>query len=319
MPLSENELRLIDNMLQGDRVSLARLITLAECRHPSTPQVLKRLISGAERAYIIGITGPPGAGKSTITNKLIQRYRKAGKKVGVLVVESSSPSTGGAILGDRIRMHDHALDDGVFIRSISTRGTHGGLARATKDIIKLMSAYGMDYVIVETVGVGQTELDIVSVADSVLVVLVPEAGDEVQAMKAGLMEIADIFVVNKADREGARLLSKEIRQIVSLKSGGRDWLKPVILSSAIRGEGIEEIQERIEEHKAYLSESGGLEIKREKRRQEEFSEIIKEVLEKRVADIMDDEEVKKIFSRVREGDLDPYEAARLVLTKIAVS
>ncbi|MEQ9617605.1 MAG: methylmalonyl Co-A mutase-associated GTPase MeaB [Deltaproteobacteria bacterium] len=319
MPLSENELGLIDNMLQGDRASLARLITLAECRHPSTPGILKSLTSKAENAYIIGVTGPPGAGKSTITNKLIQLYREAGKKIGVLAVDPSSPFSGGAILGDRIRMHDHALDDGVFIRSISTRGTHGGLARATKDIIKLMSAYGMDYVIVETVGVGQTELGIVGVADTVLVVLVPEAGDEVQTMKAGLMEIADIFVVNKADREGARLLSKEIQQIVSLKSGGCDWVMPVLLSSAIRDEGIDEIQERIEEHKAYLGESGGLEIKRERRREEEFSEIIKEVLENSVADVMRDEEVKEIFSRVREGELDPYEAARLVLAKIAAS
>lgn len=319
MPLSENELRLIENMLQGDRVSLARLITLAECRHPSTHQILKRLASKTGKAYIVGITGPPGAGKSTIANRLIQLYRQAGNKVGVLAVDPSSPFTGGAILGDRIRMHDHTLDDGVFIRSISTRGTHGGLARATKDIVRLMSAYGMDYVIVETVGVGQTELDIVSVADSVLVVLVPEAGDEVQTMKAGLMEIADIFVVNKADRQGAELLSKEIRVIVSLKSGGSEWVMPVLLSSAVRDEGIKEIQEKIEEHKTYLGESGRLQVKREKGREEEFIEIIKEVFNERLTGVIEDPEVKEIFLRVREGELDPYEAARLVITKITVS
>ncbi len=316
MPLSDNELKLIDSMLEGDRAALARLITLAESRHPSLPAILKRLNSKTGVAYTIGITGPPGAGKSTITGKLIRCYRDAGMKVGVLAVDPSSPFTGGAILGDRIRMHDHSMDDGVFIRSISTRGRRGGLARATGEIIKLYSAYGMDYVIVETVGVGQTELDIIGVADTVLVVLVPEAGDAVQTMKAGLMEIADIFIVNKADRPGADLLSREIRQIVSLKSGGADWAVPVLLTTAVRNEGIAGIKEQIDKHIEYQTEKSLLKEKREKRREDEFSEIVRDLIEKRIADKLEDREIKNIFARVKTGELDPYEAAELLISKV---
>ena len=266
--------------------------------------------------YILGITGPPGAGKSTITNELIRSYRDMDKKVGVLAVDPSSPFTGGAILGDRIRMHDHAMDDGVFIRSISTRGTHGGLSRATVEITKLYGAYGMDYVIIETVGVGQTELDIVGVADTVLVVLVPEAGDSVQTMKAGLMEIADIFIVNKADREGAALISSEIKQVLSLKRAGSGWTPPVLLTSALRGEGIEGVIEGIEKHRAFQTGSGMLKNKKEKRIEGEFSEIIRELIDEKIARKLGDKEVKKIYARVKSGEIDPYEGALLVISKI---
>ncbi len=316
MLLSDYELNLIDKMLSGDRASLARLITLAESRHKSLAGVLKRLGPRMGDPYIIGITGPPGAGKSTITNKLIQSYRDKGKKVGVLAVDPSSPFTGGAILGDRIRMHDHAMDDGVFIRSISTRGTHGGLSRATKEIIKLYGAYGMDYVIIETVGVGQTELDIVRVADTVLVVLVPEAGDAVQTMKAGLMEIADVFIVNKADREGAGIISSEIKQVISLKKGHGGWTPPVLLTSALRNEGIAGVIDEIEKHKSFQTGSGLLKKKKEKRIEEEFSEIIKELMELKIARRLGDAEIKKIYARVKSGELDPYEGAELVISKI---
>ncbi len=316
MLLSDYELNLIDKMLSGDRASLARLITLAESRHKSLAGILKRLGPKMGDPYIIGITGPPGAGKSTITNKLIQSYRDKGKKVGVLAVDPSSPFTGGAILGDRIRMHDHAMDDGVFIRSISTRGTHGGLSRATKEIIKLYGAYGMDYVIIETVGVGQTELDIVRVADTVLVVLVPEAGDAVQTMKAGLMEIADVFIVNKADREGAGIISSEIKQVISLKRAHGGWTPPVLLTSALRNEGIAGVIDEIEKHKSFQSGSGLLKKKKEKRIEEEFSEIIKELMEIKIARRLGDAEIKKIYARVKSGELDPYEGAELVISKI---
>lgn len=316
MVLSDYELNLIDKMLSGDRGSLARLITLAESRHKSLPEVLKRLGPKMGDPYIIGITGPPGAGKSTITNKIIQCYREKGKKVGVLAVDPSSPFTGGAILGDRIRMHDHAMDDGVFIRSISTRGTHGGLSRATKEIIKIYGAYGMDYVIIETVGVGQTELDIVRVADTVLVVLVPEAGDAVQTMKAGLMEIADVFIVNKADREGAGIIASEIKQVIFLKRTVSGWTPPVLLTSALRNEGIGEVIEKIEKHRSFQAESGLLDKKKEKRLEEEFSEIIKELIEAKIARKLGDAEVKKIYARVKSGELDPFEGAELVISKI---
>jgi LAO/AO transport system kinase len=316
MALSDSELTLIDKMLSGDRASLARLITLAESRHKSLPEVLKRLAPGVNAPYIVGITGPPGAGKSTITNKLIQCYREKYKKVGVLAVDPSSPFTGGAILGDRIRMHDHAMDDGVFIRSISTRGNQGGLSRATKEIIKIYGAYGMDYVIIETVGVGQTELDIVRVADTVIVVLVPEAGDAVQIMKAGLMEIADIFIVNKADREGAGIISSEIKQVISLKRTGSGWTPPVLLTSALRDEGIGEVVEEIEKHRRFQMDSGLLDKKKEKRLEEEFTEIIKELMEARIERSLVDAEIKKIYARVKSGELNPYEGAELVISKI---
>jgi len=316
MPLSDYESGLIDKMLSGDRASLARLISIAESRHKSLPEILRRLAPVMRDPYILGITGPPGAGKSTITNELIRSYRDMDKKVGVLAVDPSSPFTGGAILGDRIRMHDHAMDDGVFIRSISTRGTHGGLSRATVEITKLYGAYGMDYVIIETVGVGQTELDIVGVADTVLVVLVPEAGDSVQTMKAGLMEIADIFIVNKADREGAALISSEIKQVLSLKRAGSGWTPPVLLTSALRGEGIEGVIEGIEKHRAFQIESGMLENKKEKRIEGEFSEIIRGLLDEKIAIKLGDKDVKEIYARVKSGEIDPYEGALLVISKI---
>jgi LAO/AO transport system kinase len=317
MPLSEYEITIIDKMLGGDRASLARLISIAESRHKSLPEILRRLAPAMRDPYIIGITGPPGAGKSTITNRLIKCYRDMYKKVGVLAVDPSSPFTGGAILGDRIRMHDHAMDDGVFIRSISTRGTHGGLSRATVEITKLYGAYGMDYVIIETVGVGQTELDIVGVADTVLVVLVPEAGDAVQTMKAGLMEIADIFVVNKADREGAPLLSTEIKQVVSIRRAGSEWTPPVLLSSALKGEGIGEIIDEVEKHKAFQTESGNIKNKKEKRIEREFSEIIRELVEEKIAGKLADPEIRKVCERVKSGELDPYEGASIVISKLS--
>ena len=316
MSLSQYENELIDKMLSGDRVALSRLITLAESRHGSLPAVLKRLDSLSERSYIIGVTGPPGAGKSTLTNRLIAHYRYLGKTVGVLAVDPSSPFSGGAILGDRIRMHDHSMDDGVFIRSISTRGTHGGISRASREIIKLFSAFGLDYVIVETVGVGQSELDVIRIADTVLVVLVPEAGDGVQTMKAGLMEIADIFVVNKCDREGANLITAEIRQIVSLKSPGKEWKQPVLMTSAAKGEGIDKLADEVENHREFQEKTGRLRLKRETRREEEFSEIVKEAVEAAVSEKLTGKEVKKIYDRVKKGELDPYEGAKLVLSKI---
>lgn len=316
MPLSDNETKLIDRMLEGDRAALARLITFAESGHGSLPEILKHLNSTSKESYIVGITGPPGAGKSTITNKLIRCFRDEGKKVGVLAVDPTSPFSGGAILGDRIRMHEHAMDDGVFIRSISTGGAHGGIARATNEIIRLYGAFGMDYVIVETVGVGQTELDIVKVSDTVLVVLVPEAGDSVQTMKAGLMEIADIFIVNKADREGAELLSTEIKQIVSIRSREAAWEIPVLLTSAIRGEGIEAVLKSIEEHRDYQRDKGILREKRERRREDAFREIVRGLVEKRVTDRLNEKEVSEIFSRVKKGEIDPYEAAEHVVSKI---
>src|SRR5438552_2457691 len=204
-------------MLGGDRVALARLMTLVENRAPGLPALMSRLHPHTGRSHVVGITGPPGAAKSTLTDRVTARFRAAGHRVGIVAVDPTSPFSGGAVLGDRIRMQAHFLDPGVFIRSLASRGSHGGVARATRDVIRLLDAFGMDVVLVETVGVGQTELAIVRLADTTLVVLVPEGGDAVQVMKAGLLEIADVFVVNKADRDGAERMQSELVQMLHLR------------------------------------------------------------------------------------------------------
>lgn len=316
MPLTKDEIKLVDQMQKGDRVALGRLMTLAESRSASLPDILGRINSKAYDSYVVGITGPPGAGKSTITDKLIGQYRAQDKRVGVIAVDPSSPFSGGSILGDRVRMHEHSMDDGVFIRSLSSRGLSGGLARSVSEMIKLYGAFGMDYVIVETVGVGQTELDIMDVADTVVLVLVPEAGDTVQTMKAGLMEIADIFVVNKADRQGAKVLASEIKSIISIKSYKNVWEPPVLLTSAHANEGIEDLKNEIESHKDYLHSTERFQKKREKRKEDEFSLIIKEYLEREFAKNLESKEVKKIYDLVKSGEIDPYEGAKRVIEKI---
>ena len=316
MSITKDEIKLVEQMQKGDRVALGRLMTLAESRSQSLPGILGLINSSAYDSYIIGITGPPGAGKSTITDKLITQYREQGKRVGVIAVDPSSPFSGGSILGDRVRMHEHAMDDGVFIRSLSSRGLSGGLARSVSEMIKLYGAFGMDYVIVETVGVGQTELDIMDIADTVVVVLVPEAGDAVQTMKAGLMEIADIFVVNKADRDGAKILASEIKSIISIKSYKDSWEPPVLLTSAHANEGIENLKNDIEKHKDYLHSTKRFQKIREKRKVDEFSLIIKENLEREFGKKLESKEVKKIYELVKSGEIDPYEGAKRVMSII---
>jgi LAO/AO transport system kinase len=246
---------LVKRMLAGDRFALARLITLVENRHPDTALVMSLIHERCGRAYTIGITGPPGAGKSTLVDRLIGKLREQGHSVGIIAIDPSSPFSGGAVLGDRIRMQSHYLDEQVFIRSLSTRGSHGGLARATRNVARLLDAFGKDFIVVETVGVGQTELDVMRVADTTVVVLVPEAGDTVQTMKAGLLEIADTFVVNKADREGALRIKTELEMMLQLRPAA-EWKVPVLLTEATTGKGVTELLDVILRHREFWRTSG---------------------------------------------------------------
>ncbi len=307
-------MELIEEMLSGDVLALARLITKVERDGADVPQIMKAIYPHLGKAYCVGITGPPGAGKSTVVDRLTAVIRRQGLTVGIIAADPTSPFTGGAVLGDRIRMQQHYLDEGVFIRSMATRGSHGGLPRTTGGVIKLLSAFGKDYILVETVGVGQTELDIMENVDTTVVVLVPEAGDTIQTMKAGLFEIADIFVVNKADRPGADNLVAELRMMIHLRSDESWWQVPVIATEAVNNVGIEELYGQIEKHRRTLEETGRLRRRREEQRRREFMETV----ERRVAGelfklIERDEELGRYMARVEAGEIDPYSAAEEVL------
>src|SRR5262245_51697930 len=270
--VASSVLRLVARMLDGDRLALARLITRVENRTPEVPAIMHAVPARTGRAYVLGVTGPPGAGKSTLVDRITTLLRKEGVSVGIIAVDPSSPFTGGAVLGDRIRMQTHTLDPDVFIRSMATRGSLGGLARATGDVIKLMDAFGFPWIIIETVGVGQTELDIVRQADTTVVALVPESGDSVQAMKAGLMEVADIFVVNKADRDGAHALMAELKFSVHLHFTSNaqprdvDWEVPVLAAQAVNDVGMDALLQQIRRHRTVLEQAGALEKRRQARR-----------------------------------------------------
>jgi LAO/AO transport system kinase len=312
--------KLVQQMLEGDRLALARLITRVENRAPDLAEIMRAIHGRTGRAYVLGVTGPPGAGKSTLVDRLTSRLRAERAAVGIIAVDPSSPYTGGAVLGDRIRMQTHTLDPEVFIRSMATRGSLGGLARATGDVIRLMDAFGFPWVIIETVGVGQTELDIIKQADSTVVTLVPESGDSVQAMKAGLMEVADVFVVNKADRPGADALMAELRFSVHLHYTSRaaprdvDWEVPVLAVQAVNDVGMGELFDAIKRHRAALEQGGALEKRRQSRRRAALEALLVEEFTSQVmARVQSDAELARTLEAVSTGALDPYSAVAQIL------
>ena len=295
--------------------AVGRLISLVEDASPVLREVMALLAPRAGHARVVGLTGSPGVGKSTSTSALVSAYRRRGMRVGVLAVDPSSPFSGGALLGDRVRMQDHATDDGVFIRSMASRGHLGGLSWATPQALRVLSAAGCDVVLVETVGVGQAEVEVASLADTTLVLLAPGMGDGIQAAKAGILEVADVFVVNKADRDGADTVVRDLRYMLSLGDRRTDegWRVPIVKTVAAKGEGADEVVEEVERHGAWLASTGQLEARRRRRAADEVEAIALTALRDRIGDLRDGEALEQLAAQVVDGSLDPYAAAdRLV-------
>lgn len=290
----------------GSRRALARAITIVENEQEGYEDIMKEVYGRTGRAQVIGVTGAPGAGKSTLSDNLVKFYRKLGKTVGVCAIDPTSPFSGGAILGDRIRMNDLTLDQGVYIRSMGTRGSLGGLSRKTADAVKLMDAWGLDVIFIETVGVGQSEVDIVKNADTTLVVLVPGLGDDIQAIKAGILEIGDVFTINKCDRDGADRLNVEIEMMLDLGEA-QDWRPPIERTIASEGKGIEDVVNSLNEHRKYLEESGVLEERRRERVKSEMAEMIQDRISRRVmGEITQTGKFADYVERIHERETDPY-------------
>ena len=302
----------LDQARAGDPRALARLISLVEDESPRVRSVIKDLMPGTGGARIIGLTGAPGVGKSTMTGALVGAFRADGARVAVLAVDPSSPFTGGALLGDRIRMQDHAVDDRVFIRSMASRGHLGGLAASTPQAIRVLDAAGFDPIIVETVGVGQAEVAIASLADSVAVLLAPGRGDAIQAAKAGILEVADLFVVNKADKPDSQQVVRDLRTMIALAERRHgDWKPPIVTTVAVQGDGIDELVSCLDEHWSWLSTTGELKRRRLARAREELTALTFVALRDRLAASRLDE----LASQVAEGTLDPFQAADELLDR----
>lgn len=305
-------------ILEKDKRAAARLITLIENKDQEALEILKRLYSKSGNAYIVGITGPPGAGKSTLTDKLVKALRKQGKTVAIIAVDPTSPFTGGAILGDRVRMNDLNTDPGVFIRSMGARGHLGGISEATSAAVKVLDIYGSDYIFVETVGVGQSEIDIVKNCDTTLMVMVPGLGDDIQAIKAGVMEIGDVFAVNKSDRDGAKRTAREIDMMLDFNKDA-EWRPPVKMVVAVENQGVEELLEAIHEHKAYMVTSGKYEKRRTENAKSEVVELVKERVEEAILNKSNREDHLDLYSeKIAKRQMDPYTVVEEILGKMDV-
>jgi LAO/AO transport system kinase len=309
--------QLAERLVDGDRLALSRLISAVEAGRQDARHTLRCLYARTGRAHVVGVTGPPGSGKSTLTTRLAMTYRERGSTVGIVAVDPTSPFSGGAILGDRVRMMELHSDPGVFMRSMATRGVMGGLARSTLDVVLLLDAFGKDVIMVETVGVGQDEVEIARAADSTVVVGVPNLGDDIQAIKAGILEIADVLVVNKADLAGADRLVAELRGMLQLGTPRSDWSPPIVQTVATEGSGVGELVDRLGEHRAHLEASGTWRMRRAESARRQVRAIVEDRVQRRFESVTAGDAWQARFASIAAREEDPYSVAEEVLSVVA--